>query len=290
MQTISKQHILQKCAKTDRTSRLDQQKAGTNSYDNGGKEMIDQCGVAEHAEDCLCDVVITTPTPINVTSVSDLWGGDAICNIFDMAGPWEPDNLLEFFEKLLYGYDNHRGSPTSIRHIRPRVMERSGNESFPSYWKRLRTVLDDVYHESPDANIEDVLEMLGISVDHFRDCFLYRTSLPDWDIDMLKEMQADARSSIGHNKFATKYRLNPDKGRTGDVMYRMLGGTFRVHVPGGPGSAPSEQQRQVEQYVAEHPHSTRDMIVAWHKETFPTTTRSGRSKQISRALKKERNI
>lgn len=250
--------------------------------------MIDQCGVAEHAEDCLCDVVITTPTPINVRSMSDLWGGDAICNIFDLGGPWNPDNLLTFFDRLLYGYDIHRGAPTSIRNVRPKVMERAGNEPFPSYWKRLRTVLDDVYEESPDANIEDVLEMLDISVQEFRDCFLYRRALPEWDLEMLKDMQADARASIGHNKFATKYRLNPDRGRTGDVMYRMLGGTFRVHRPGYGDTEPSDQMRQVEKYIADHPSTSRDMITAWHKNTFPDCSRSTRSKQISRALKKVR--
>ena len=122
--------------------------------------MIDQCGIAEHDEDCLCDVVVTTPTPINVRSVSELWGGDAICNIFDLSGPVEPDNLLEFFEKLLYGYDMNAGSRTSIRNVRPRIMERSGTESFPSYWNRIRVAIEDIYHESPDANITEVLEML----------------------------------------------------------------------------------------------------------------------------------
>ena len=251
--------------------------------------MIDQCGIAEHAEDCLCDVVITKITPVNVRSVSELWGGDAICNIFDLAGPWEPDNLLEFFEKLLYGYDMNAGSRTSIRNVRPRIMERSGTESFPSFWNRIRVAIEDIYHESPDANITEVLEMLNLTVEEFRDSIMLRRVRPDWDTSTLVEMQRDARDSIGKNKFARKYGLNPDRGRSGDRIYDMLGGTCRVdRHPGGPGAKPTTQQMQVEQYVVDNPDSSRDMITHWHRQQFPDCPKSTRSKQISRAIQKAR--
>ena len=249
--------------------------------------MIDQCGIPEHPEECLCDVVINTITPVNVTSVSNLWGGDAICNIFDLAGPWKPDNLLEFFEKLLYGYDAHRGSTTSIRNIRPRVMERAGNETFPAYWKRIRMVIEDTYRDSPDANILDVLDMLNISVEEFRDCILFKRLTPDWDRNTLVGMQEDARASVGQNKFSRKYGLNPDKGRSGEIVYRMLGGTFCVRQYRN-GDDPNSTTNMVEQYVRDHPNTSRDMITAWHRHTFPEVSRTARSKQISRALEKIR--
>ena len=249
--------------------------------------MIDQCGIEEHPEECLCDVVINKITPVNVTSVSDLWGGDAICNIFDLAGPWEPDNLLQFFEKLLYGYDAHRGSTTSIRNIRPRVMERAGNETFPAYWKRIRMVIEDTYRDSPDANILDVLDMLNISVEEFRDCILFKRLTPDWDRNTLVGMQEDARASVGQNKFSRKYGLNPDKGRSGEIVYRMLGGTFCVHQYRN-GDDPNSPTNMVEQYVRDHPSTSRDMITAWHRHAFPEVSRTARSKQISRALEKIR--
>lgn len=251
--------------------------------------MIDQCGIAEHPEDCLCDVVITKITPVNIQSVSELWGGDAICNIFDMAGPWEPENLLEFFEKLLYGYDMNAGSRTSIRNVRPKMMEQSGTESFPAYCNRIRVAVDDIYYESPDANITEVLDMLGLSVEEFRDSIMLRRVRPDWDTSTLVEMQRDARDSIGKNKFARKYGLNPDRGRSGDRIYNMLGGTFRVdRHPGGPGAKPTTQQMQVEQYVVDNPGSSRDMITHWHRQQFPDCPKSTRSKQVSRAIQKVR--
>lgn len=250
--------------------------------------MIDQCGIAEHPEDCLCDVIITEPTQVNVRSVSELWGGQGICNIFGLAGPWSPDNLLTFFEKLLYGYDVYHGSATSIRNVRPKVMERAGNETLPSYWKRIRIVIDDVYHESPDANITEVLDMLGLSVEEFRDSIMSRRSTPDWDMETLREMQGDARASVGHVKFARKYGLNPDRGRSGDVIYRLLGGTFRVHRAGGPGGEPTQQMTTVLQYVTDHPDADRDTINSWHRQQWPDCAKSTRSKQVSRAIQKVR--
>ena len=249
--------------------------------------MVDQCGVEEHPEDCLCDVVITTPTPVNVRSIAELWGGQSICNIFDLAGPWEPDNLLDFFEKLLYGYDAHRGSVTSIRTVRPRIMERAGNETLPSYWKRVRMVIEDTYRDSPDANILDVLDMLNLSVEEFRDCILFKRLTPEWNRDTLVEMQGDARNSLGHNKFARKYGLNPDKGRSGDIVYGLLGGTFRVHQYRN-GDDPDSPKNVLERHVSDNPDADRDMITAWHKHTFPEVSMSTRSKQVSRALEKIR--
>lgn len=244
----------------------------------------DGCGVAEHDDDCLCDVVITEITPINVRSVSDLWGGDAICKIFDMAGPWEPENLLDFFEKLLYGYDTHRGSVTSIRNIRPKIVER-GNESLPQYWRRIRVVVDEVYFESPDANIVDVLQMIGVPVEDFRDTILSRRVMPDWTEDTLKEMQEDARNQISKNDFCRKYRLNPDKGRTGDRVYRMLSGTHYVdRASGGPNGGQTEQSAEVDRHVADNPSLDRTSLIEWHKRRWPDIQSSTRSNQIRRSL------
>lgn len=245
------------------------------------------CGVADHDDDCLCDVVIDKITPVNVTSVSELWGGDAICRIFDMAAPWEPENLLTFFEKLLYGYDMNAGSRTSIRNIRPRIVER-GNESLPEYWRRIRVVVDDVYYESPDANIVEVLEMIGVSVGDFRDMILSRRVTPDWTEDTLREMQADARAQISKNTFCRKYRLNPDKGRSGDRVYRMLSGTHYIdRASGGPQGGQTEQSAEVDRYVADNPTVDRTSLLQWHRQRWPDTSSSTRSNQIRRALIRE---
>ena len=242
------------------------------------------CGVDGHKSTCLCDVVISEITPVNVKSVTEIWGGSAICNMFDLAGPWEPETLLEFFEKLLYGYDMNAGSASSIRNVRPKIVER-GNESLPQYWKRIRIVVDDVFHESPDANIVDVLEMIGVPPEDFRDMILSRRVMPDWTMETLREMQADARAQISKNEFCRKYRLNPDKGRSGDRVYRLLAGTHYVdRAFGGPLGGQTEQSAEVEQYIQDNPALDRTSLLQWHRQRWPDTSSSTRSNQIRRAL------
>ena len=252
--------------------------------DAGGLEEAMSCGVHGHKSTCLCDVVIDKPTPVNVRSVTDIWGGAAICNMFDMSGPWNPENLLTFLEKVLYAYDMNAGSASSIRNVRPKIVER-GNESMPQYWRRIRIVVDDVFHESPDANIVDVLEMIGVSPEDFRDMILSRRVMPDWTMETLQEMQADARAQISKNEFCRKYRLNPDKGRSGDRVYRMLSGTHYVdRASGGPLGGQTEQSAEVDQYVQDNPTLDRTSLLEWHRQRWPDTSSSTRSNQIRRAL------
>lgn len=250
-------------------------------------EPTQGCGVTGHDDDCLCDVVITEITPVNVKSITEIWGGSAICNIFDLAGPWEPENLLTFFEKLLYGYDMNAGSASSIRNVRPKIVER-GNESLPQYWRRIRIVVDDVYHESPDANIVEVLEMIGVPPEDFRDMILSRRVMPNWTEDTLQEMQADARNQISKNEFCRKYRLNPDKNRSGDRVYRLLAGTHYVdRASGGPHGGQTEQSAEVDRYVADNPALDRTSLIEWHRQRWPDSKSSTRSNQIRRALLRE---
>ena len=242
------------------------------------------CGVDGHKSTCLCDVVIDKPTPVNVRSVAEFWGGSTICSMFDLAGPWDTDNLLTFFEKLLYAYDMNAGSKSSIRNVRPKIVER-GNESMPQYWRRIRIVVDDVYHESPDADIVDVLEMIGVPPEDFRDMILSRRVMPDWTMETLREMQADARAQISKNEFCRKYRLNPDRGRSGDRVYRLLSGTHYVdRACGGPQGGQTEQSAEVDRYVADNPALDRTSLLEWHRQRWPDTSSSTRSNQIRRAL------
>lgn len=63
------------------------------------------CGVIEHPVECLCDVVITKPTPITVTSVQDFHMGRQIAEIRGYSAPWSNDQLLSFFEDLCLFHD-----------------------------------------------------------------------------------------------------------------------------------------------------------------------------------------
>lgn len=64
------------------------------------------CGVDMHDDECLCDVVITDPTPIVVTdAVNDMWMGAEVCKVRGYGIPWTPDTMLEYFSDLCTFYD-----------------------------------------------------------------------------------------------------------------------------------------------------------------------------------------
>ena len=62
------------------------------------------CGVVAHEIDCLCDVVVTTPTPILVDPV-DGWQGEDIAELLDLCVPWTDASILKFLTAQLLFHD-----------------------------------------------------------------------------------------------------------------------------------------------------------------------------------------
>lgn len=58
------------------------------------------CGVEEHAESCLCDVVITKPTTFAL-GISDLKFYDYIADKLNFASPYTTESLADFMTKYL---------------------------------------------------------------------------------------------------------------------------------------------------------------------------------------------
>ena len=62
------------------------------------------CGVVAHDIDCLCDVVVTTPTPILVDPV-DGWQGENIAEFLDLCVPWTDASIFKFLTAQLLFHD-----------------------------------------------------------------------------------------------------------------------------------------------------------------------------------------
>jgi hypothetical protein len=63
------------------------------------------CGVVAHDIDCLCDVVVTTPTPMLVDPVNKGWQGKHIAEFLDLCVPWTDANILRFLTAQLMFHD-----------------------------------------------------------------------------------------------------------------------------------------------------------------------------------------
>jgi nicotinic acid mononucleotide adenylyltransferase len=56
------------------------------------------CGVAEHSDDCLCDVVITEPVSIGIKdAVDEMHMGKQLCEIRNYGRPWSTNQMLDNF-------------------------------------------------------------------------------------------------------------------------------------------------------------------------------------------------
>lgn len=65
------------------------------------------CGVTTHGDDCLCDVTIGEPTPIN-HPLNDIWHMDVIMRIKNLSAPFSSADLADMLEALGEAYDATR--------------------------------------------------------------------------------------------------------------------------------------------------------------------------------------
>jgi hypothetical protein len=64
------------------------------------------CGIVEHDDDCLCDVIINEPVQIKLhDAVDEMWMGRQLCDTRDYDYPWTSDKILNYFTDLCTFYD-----------------------------------------------------------------------------------------------------------------------------------------------------------------------------------------
>jgi hypothetical protein len=63
------------------------------------------CNVVAHDIDCLCDVVVKTPTQIKVDPVNEGWCGLDIAEYLDLGTPWTEEKMLQFLHAQLMFHD-----------------------------------------------------------------------------------------------------------------------------------------------------------------------------------------
>lgn len=66
----------------------------------------DYCGVVEHDDDCLCDVVIPHPTGWVSDAVQNMWMGEEIVALMGYTIEWTPSSIVKYLGDLTYAKDN----------------------------------------------------------------------------------------------------------------------------------------------------------------------------------------
>lgn len=124
------------------------------------------CGVAGHGDDCLCDVVIKERTPINIRcAVRDYRFGPAIVNVRGYQLPWTDSEIVNYLESLVKAHDEIHG----WGHVIVDMNHAGADEAeLPvARWARIRNTVKQALAGTPKPPVLRVLEAMGISAEEF---------------------------------------------------------------------------------------------------------------------------
>lgn len=129
------------------------------------KVSYETCGVVGHEPECLCDVVITTPTEIAVDAVKGMWMGELLCENRGFVGrEWDDESIVQYLTELLVLHDAwiDLGPDAFIQ-----ASESSTDHRHYSRWMKIRRVVKRALAIEPRPKIADVLRSLGVTAEEF---------------------------------------------------------------------------------------------------------------------------
>lgn len=147
---------------------------------------IEHCGVLEHDDTCLCDVVIPHSTGWVTDAVRDMWMGLEIVDIRGYDRLWDDDSIINYLQDLTFAKDRWEQSL-------PNVNLSTSDDRFSKYRETLRRRL-----QSPDApSILDVAKELGINYSELM--YVLFTNRHYMPRDQLLEFESDVRNRRFHS-------------------------------------------------------------------------------------------
>lgn len=231
------------------------------------------CGIEEHTDECLCDVIIKETTPIVIDNLNQMWNGKPICDIFNLSSPWVESELYTFFDKLLQAYDAI--NLTSSARSRGPLPSR-GNESYFTYWKMIRTAVEDIYSETPNVDIVDVLDMLNVEPDEFISAVTSRHR-PEWNHkirtcnsrELLKQVQKEiVEKQVSIYYLENKYSFG--KNGSGRWFKKLFGAHQNKGVQNEQTKLENEKRNNhIISYIKQNPELTQQEVVEWAKQEYP---------------------
>jgi hypothetical protein len=169
--------------------------------------MIDCCGVAEHSEECLCDVHVTEILPV-IGRVDEGWMFRQVAERLNVGIPWDNPSILEVLSRTVELYDLYKqdNSYPEMANISTRA---EGERTF-SYYARVKQTISEMvaqHKQVPDPN--KLLEHVGLSIDEFMIAVTCnRYELGSMDNERFKRMVQDIQvNSV--RKISRDYGLNP---------------------------------------------------------------------------------
>jgi len=141
------------------------------------------CGVVGHGDDCLCDVVVTSPTPIGVgDAVRDMWMGEQLCEYRDYPSEdgWTDDAILGYLTEVTRLHDAWVENNGVCNYYSTSTLDGSALARDGKALKMVRTLVRNRLAEPSCPTIDVVLGEFGFTAEHFTSA----VSGCKWTMDM----------------------------------------------------------------------------------------------------------
>ena len=163
------------------------------------------CGTMEHTDDCLCDVIVTEPTPINY-GLSDHWVLSMVAKHFDMSIPFSNADLTFLLEKSHQFLEVYL--PIKDRINLPSFPHRDGMEIPAKYWKRMRAHIVDVVEQCEGRILpSEVCEQMDLTHEEFVNGLSSHHPNPNMTVELMDTLVTRMRQGSSYRSLYKQYGL-----------------------------------------------------------------------------------
>lgn len=163
--------------------------------------MLYNCGTSGHDETCLCDVVVTTPTPYIKDAVRDMWLGLEIVELRGYDNYWTDETILNYLQDLVYAKDNW--ARVDLGYFKP-VPTRYGG----SYLHTIRHEIKTRLRSMRNPSIVTVAQDLGLDWDMLMVVlFANKRTMPKEELEQFEHDVLTSRYT-SLEKLGKAYRMN----------------------------------------------------------------------------------
>ncbi len=170
------------------------------------------CGIVDHPDTCLCDVQVDNPVQLT-TSLQDNWLLSMVADYMGICRPWNGDKLGAIMEASAEFLDVYYRRTEQERSNFLVVKERDSSDSFPMYWKQIKSIVEHNYklYNTPPS-WKELLDNSNCTLETFVTALTYnKGNVSDWSYQRLDELQEDIlHSGLGRKGIRDKYGLNKD--------------------------------------------------------------------------------
>lgn len=154
------------------------------------------CGVLEHDESCLCDVIITKPLPplqdCFRNAVEESFMGSKLCQLRGYSAPWTDAKMLDYFEDMTTFWDafhyEQQVFTTDVDTLE-QVEEIVFQQDEPAFtkWNKIRDAIQ-TNMDRFDASLIDIIQHLSLEPQETMNALTTNKCGDGWDYERVEKL------------------------------------------------------------------------------------------------------